>query len=596
MRLNAGTKAGWGLAPRAWPVLAACCLLQPLASWSQEIRTIDGKKFTVHAVQQGQTLFAISRVHAVPVDELLKANPDAKEGLRIGQELLIPQAAVVKKEARNAPDLLKDGELKHTAAKKETLFGIARKYGLDINDLLERNPELTGGLREGMDVIIPVKAASASADPALRPAEPTHLIDHVVQPGETLFSLGQRYSVKPEDILVANNGLPEGLKAGSTIRVPKRGAAPEAKPVEAGVRPPSALRRIGFLLPFSTARNDSAMGASANATNGPRFYEASRIAAQFYAGAQIALDSLAMLGLNAEVTVIDVGDDLRRWGTALKSPAIDGLDLCIGPFHRTAIEQLARAHPRLPIICPVPQSNKVVLGLPNVSKTVPARSDLVKHAARQVAAKHARDNIIVLCPDIAGDKDIQEQMLATINASLASLPVRYRDSVLVVRPGRRDIGDLAAKLDASRLNVIVAPSEDVEFVTAIVGKLKGLAAKQQLMLVGMESWISMDPVASADLDLLGFTFASGTFSDPIDPSTQRFTRAFRQRFNTDIDEYALLGFDVTMRHGLELIGQSGAAQPLHMGFRMSRTGPENGQRNEFGIMLRMRDLRLERAQ
>jgi LysM repeat protein len=34
----------------------------------------------------------------------------------------------------------------------------------------------------------------------MRPAEASHLIDHVAQPGETLFSLGQRYGVKPEEI------------------------------------------------------------------------------------------------------------------------------------------------------------------------------------------------------------------------------------------------------------------------------------------------------------------------------------------------------------------------------------------------------------
>lgn len=599
MNREVGTKAGYRLLRRTGLSLVAACLvllLIPTRAFAQETRTINGKRFTVHAVQQGQTLFAISRTYAVPVDELLRANPEAKDGLSIGQELLIPQEAVVKKEARSAPTMLKDGELKHTAAKKETLFGIARKYGLDINDLLERNPELTSGLREGTEVIIPVKAAGASTDVALRPAEPMHTVEHAVLPGETLYSISQRYGVKPEEIQRANDGLSEGLKAGSTIRIPQRGAAPEPTPMTTDAKPSSALMRIGFLLPFSTSRNDSVLEASANSPNGSRFYEASRIAAQFYAGAQIALDSLVKLGLNAEVAVVDVGDDARRWNVALKDPAIGSLDLAIGPFHRTAIEQLARANPRLPIICPVPQSNKVVLGLPNVSKTVPARSDLVKHTARYVAGKHARDNIILLRPDITGDKDLQDQMLATINASLASLPARHRDSVLVVKPGRRDIGDLAAKLEANRLNVIVVPSEDVEFVTATVGKLKGLVAKQQLMVVGMESWLGMDPVAAPDLDLLGFTFAAGTFADPAEPAIQRFTQAFRQRFNTDIDDYALLGFDVTMHYGSELLGQSAAATPLHMGFRMSRTGPENGQRNEHGIMLRMRDLRLERAQ
>lgn len=549
----------------------------------------------MHMVEQGQTLFALSRAYAVPVDELIKANPDAKDGLRSGQELLIPQAAVVKKEARHAPSLLKDGELKHTVAKKETLFGVAKRYGLDVNDVLERNPELINGLREGMEVIIPQKAGAA-ADPVMRPAEASHLIDHVAQPGETLFSLGQRYGVKPEEIARANGGLIEGLKAGAIVRIPQRGAAPAPAPVNAPApKPSSELRRIGLLLPFSVARNDSTLAATALSNEGERFHEASRIAASFYGGAVLALDTLASLGMNAEVRVLDVGDEPRLWGSALKEPAINDLDLSIGPFHRAAIEQLARAHPRLPIVCPVPQSNKVVLGFANVSKAVPARSDLVRQAARYVSVKHAADNIIVLRPDIAGDKEIQESMVGTLNPALAAQSGRLRDSVLVVRSGRRDIGDLASKLDPARLNVIVAPSEDVEFTAMAVAKLKALAEKQRILVVGMESWMSMDPVSASDLELIGYTFAAGTFADPLDPRVQRFNESFRKRWSTDADDYALLGYDVTMHEGLQLLGITGPA-PLHMGFRMTRTGPENGQRNEQGIMLRIRDLMLERVQ
>ncbi|MFN3874728.1 MAG: LysM peptidoglycan-binding domain-containing protein [Flavobacteriales bacterium] len=576
-------------------LLAACLLLLPFAALPQEIRTIGGKKFAVHRVLQGQTLFAISRAYAVPVDDLLMANPGAKDGLRIDQELLIPQAVVLKKEARNAPDLLNDGELRHTVARKETLFGIARRYGLDINDLLDRNPGIVSGLREGMEVIIPVKGSPGAADPAMRPAEPTHLAEHVVQPGETLYSLGQRYGVRPEEILKANDGLPEGLKAGASIRVPKRGPAPDPLPAAKEEQPAGAVRRIGFLLPFCAARNDSMLEATASMADGPRFYEASRIAAQFWAGARMALDTLAAKGLTAEAVLLDVGDDAKRWAMALKNPAINDLDLAIGPFHRSAIEQLARAHPRLPVVCPVPQSNKVVLGLPNVSKAVPARSDLVRHAARYVAVIHARDNIIVLRPEIAADKDLQEQFIGGINAALANQGARQRDSVLVVKTGRRDIGDLAAKLSATGLNVIVVPSEDVEFVTASVGRLKSLAAKQRIAVVGLESWLAMETVSAADLDAIGFTFAAGGFTDPSDPAVQRFTAAFRARHNADVDEYALLGYDVTMHHGLELLGAVDGERPLHLGFRMGRTGPENGQRNEYAVMLRVRDLRLERA-
>ena len=576
-------------------------LLLSLTSCAQEVRVVNGKKHQVHTVEAGQTLYAIARVHAVPVDALIAANPGTTETLRVGQQLLVPMDAIVKKEAKTAPVLLKDGELLHRVAKKETLFGIAKRYQVDLNDLIARNPTLTGGLKEGLEVIVPVNKVAGVSSAQLKPAVDTPLIDHVVQPGETLFSLGKHYGVRPEEITALNGGLPDGLKAGMTIRLPNgAGEAEEVVPIN-----PSAAHsdryRIGLLLPFSVARNDSTLAATEQSSAGPQFFGATRIAAQFYAGALMAIDSLTTLGLNADVHVIDMGDDQRRWSTALKDPSISGADLFIGPFHRSAIEQLVKANSHAHVVCPVPQTNKVILGNPHVSKTSPSRGDLVKHAARYIALRHAQDNVLMVRPDIAADKEIQELMLTTLNAALAERTARYRDTVLVVKAGRRDIGDLISRLDKSKLNVIVAPSEDVEFTTALVNRLKAQAEKFRITVVGMESWLNMDPVAAEDLDVLGFLFASGSFADPTDPRVARFTQRFRERFKTDVDEYALLGFDVTFYYGSALLTQGPDfdarfdlvhTQPLHMGFRMGRTGPENGFRNEHGIMLLQKDLKL----
>ena len=318
----------------------------------------------------------------------------------------------------------------------------------------------------------------------------------------------------------------------------------------------------------------------------------------------MAMDSLAKQGLQADVTVLDVGDDQRTWAAALKDPKLAGADLCIGPFHRSAIEQIARSNSSAHIVCPVPQTAKIILGHPNVSKVAPTRSDLVKHAARYVALRHSADNVMVLKPEITADKELQEQMITALNGALADRPGHYRDSVLVVKASRREINELIAKLDKARLNVIVAPSEDVEFVTTLVTKLKAQSEKFRIALVGMESWLSMDPVAASDLDELGFLFATSTFADPLDPRVILFTEAFRQRFKSDVDTYALLGFDVTYYYLSALLTQGAdfskhydlvRTEPLHMGFRMSRTGPENGFRNEYAVMLQQKDLQLVKA-
>lgn len=577
------------------------CAFMALGVRAQEQRMVNGRKYTVHIVETGQTLYAISRAKAVSVDVLLAANPGAQDGLSIGEELLIPVDAVVKKELRTAPVLRKDGELIHLVRKKETLFGISRLYQVDVNELLERNPDGLN-LKEGMELVIPVARVSGVPANTLVPASPVSGAPHTVQGGETLFGLGQRYGVDPEAIRAANGGLPEGLKAGSIIVIP---GVEQVEPAQPTVRIRERMRyKVGFLLPFSISRNDSVLAKGSN--DGPvAYHETTRIATQFYYGALMAVDSLRAMGLNAEVDVVDMGEDVRSWNAVIKGPTIQEYDLFIGPFHRAAIEQLARANQRAHIVCPVPQNNKVILGMPTVSKVAPGRSDLLKQAARFVANRHAAANIIMLRPDIAGEKETQEQVQRALNEALIQRADRVRDSVLVAKPGKRDLGDLPGKLDANRLNVLVAPSDDVEYVTTLVSKLKPLAAKFKIRLVGSETWYSMASVAITDLELLDLTYASATFFDPNEPRTKAFTARFRDRFHVDVDEDALLGFDVTFFYLKALLTEGLAfpehfaeihTEPLHMGFRMTRAGAENGFRNELGIIVEQEDLRLIRAQ
>lgn len=48
--------------------------------------------FIYHTVEKQQTLYAISKLYGITVDELNKANPELSEGLKIGQQLKIPQS------------------------------------------------------------------------------------------------------------------------------------------------------------------------------------------------------------------------------------------------------------------------------------------------------------------------------------------------------------------------------------------------------------------------------------------------------------------------------------------------------------------------
>lgn len=57
---------------------------------SDKIETIDGKKFYIHSVEKGQTLYSIARTYSTTVDIVLANNQEAIDGLKSGDKLKIP--------------------------------------------------------------------------------------------------------------------------------------------------------------------------------------------------------------------------------------------------------------------------------------------------------------------------------------------------------------------------------------------------------------------------------------------------------------------------------------------------------------------------
>ena len=567
---------------------------------AQEIREVDGQKYIAHTVLKGQTLYAISRHYAVPVNAITQANPAAAQGLSLGQVLLIPVKAQVKKELKTAPAFV-EGELAHTVAKKETLFGIAHKYGVSENELRSRNPELGSGLKVGMIVMIPVGKVTTVPAKEVAPPADDKSVPHLVQPGETMFSLSRRYEVTVDEIMTANGGLPQGLKAGTYLRIPAKSSAPEPVAVPTPARPSGDVAHVALLLPFSISANDSAM---ARAKEPKGMYQVTDAAVQFYAGTRMALDSLKRLGMSVDLSVFDVGEDAGTWTPVLKDPGVRDAELCLGPFHRAAIEQLTRIAPSAHVVCPAPQSNKVLLGNPNVSKVLSGRPDQLQQLARYVAAHNAKDNIILCSTEIPTDKELRDQIFRVLQEALADQKGKLRDTVLVVRSAKRDIADVVAKLSSTQNNVVIAASEDVEYVTALVRKLAGLTKDKRIVLYGLNGWTGMETLEAKDLEALKTCIPASTWIDHDDPRVQRFVRDYRALYQNEPGDFAFLGFDASYFYltALYRFGPGFPAhfaevttEPLHMSFKLFKAGVENGYRNENAVMLQYQETGLRKA-
>jgi LysM repeat protein len=170
---------------------------------------IDGKLFVIHQVDQGETLYAISRRYKVSIPNIISYNPSAKLGLEISVLLKIPLAN---------PTIKIDtiGTTTHIVKAKETLFSIAQQYEVDISDIRTLNNLTTNELSIGQTLYIRPAIKSEKAPIVL---DTTGKITHILQQGETFYSLSKKYDVSIEQLKTWNKLPGNDLSIGQLLVV-----------------------------------------------------------------------------------------------------------------------------------------------------------------------------------------------------------------------------------------------------------------------------------------------------------------------------------------------------------------------------------------
>lgn len=113
----------------------------------------------VHKVVAKETLFSISKLYDVSMEDLKVWNSLSSNSLTVGQELIVKKGAA----ATQKPAEVKAGSSgRHTVAEKETLYAISRQYGVSVDDLKKWN-SLTGNeLHVGQVLVVSVAPATVA--------------------------------------------------------------------------------------------------------------------------------------------------------------------------------------------------------------------------------------------------------------------------------------------------------------------------------------------------------------------------------------------------------------------------------------------------
>ncbi len=169
----------------------------------------NGKKYLVHTILKGNTFFSISKEYNVSVEELNRLNPEISSGLKEGQKILIP---IVGNSAKSFSYTVKEGEtyysilkmfnlkdeevtalnpglnknltmgqsivlpgeymlskpnvsktnkvadtlIQHVVLEHETLYSIAKRFMITVDELSKLNQVSSASIKPGMTLKVPI--------------------------------------------------------------------------------------------------------------------------------------------------------------------------------------------------------------------------------------------------------------------------------------------------------------------------------------------------------------------------------------------------------------------------------------------------------
>ena len=182
-------------------------------SENNQSKSVDG--IIYHTVEYGETKFGLSRRFGVSINELERQNPHIVNMLQAGHQLEIRGGVDNNptKFQNTKPNSSTSNFITYEVLPGETLYGISRRYGLTVDDLMAENT-LIGILQIGQVLRIPLKNNQNENDQNSQ--------FHLVQAGETKYGLSKRYGITINELEQRNPQIVRMLQTGQRIVIPGR--------------------------------------------------------------------------------------------------------------------------------------------------------------------------------------------------------------------------------------------------------------------------------------------------------------------------------------------------------------------------------------
>lgn len=500
-------------------------------------------KAVLHVVGEKETLFGIAKKYNISVSDLETWNKATlQNGLKKGQEIFVSKPSAADLKSVPTPFVSKPKPVSnattHLVEAKETKYGIATKYGLTVTELEQLNPHIVGGLNVGQTVVL---------KPGVQVKKTTNvtLVDYEVQPKETLYSLSKKFDIAQADLITLNPDLQDGLKIGMILKVPSNGTGTFVSKAKDSVLvaknkmnliasvDKSKQKNLVLLLPFNMNKIET--DSVKTKTEQLKTNKFLNLTLDFYAGAQMAIDSAKVLGLPVNVKVYDVESTKYSSNVAsiISKNNFENVDVVVGPFQNSVVETTSQLLGKynIPVISPL--SKERGLPMDNLYYSIPSEELLKVSMFNYFKAKNG--NVVAI---ISSKKTTSKEYISANHPEVKH--AAFNDK------GALDVALLKTQLVKGQKNFVLMEIEKASTIINITNILKGLQKEYDIQLAVFELYdaLNFEEIPMKNLTDLKLLFPSTTKVAET-PEEKIFEKQFKKINNIYPNAAAKKGFDVT---------------------------------------------------
>ena len=442
--------------------------------------------------------------------------------------------------------------LSHVVLERQTLFSIAKAYGVSVTDIDQANPALklmSEGLKKNQILLIPlVDSSTASSDtgsthapeaePEPQPVNPDDYFFHIVKWFEDLDAIARQYNV-PKDLLKPAAPVEEAEVPPTPADTTRRDTTSAFSWFSRLIKNKNNIS-VALLLPFNTTG------------------QINENYVDFYSGTLMAVRDLGDRGLHIDLNVYDAADGKQP----LTADRIAASDVIIGPVDTLDLVRTLTAAPNRFVVSPLdPKGVELVEDYRNLIHAPTSAewqyAELINWLADE---KQAEDRIILVT-----EKGVSPTAAASY---LKESGLPYSTLSYGILEGRNIVETLNGMMTKEGVNRVVVACEHEAFLVDVVRNLNLLIhRKNQVVLYGPARIRSYDNTIDIEnLHNLNLHVCTSYYVDYDSEPVKAFLPAYRALFRCEPSPFAYQGYDI-LTYFVNLISRQGDDWPSALGKR-----------------------------